>query len=174
MTEEQIKEELSNNYIGALACYKGFLLTKPKDIGGVDFSLTRALTYTDPLGYKRFIQDGRHIEIQMKSTTWARVDDYPDAVGYNLESKTYNDLVYRNVNIRATPLILVLFVLPKETEKWIEVNDSSLMLRHSAYWYLPEKTAQWTNNVSSIKIKIPKENRFAVDTWPNLFNKFHP
>jgi hypothetical protein len=46
MTEEQIKEQLSNRFIGILAANKGFAIDKPDLDLGVDYQLKKTTTYT--------------------------------------------------------------------------------------------------------------------------------
>lgn len=44
MTEEQIKEQLSNRFIGILAANKGFAIDKPDLDLGVDYQLKKTTT----------------------------------------------------------------------------------------------------------------------------------
>jgi hypothetical protein len=170
MTEEIIKEELSNNYIGALASCAGYMLSKPAHDWGVDFLISGTSVRTEPSGHTRRVSNGKYIEIQLKSTTFARISDYPDYISYPLEAKNYRDLLEKT----PLPRILVLFVLPINTDEWVEVDKSSLILRHSAYWYVPDTQATNPANIATVQIHIPKTNRFDVDTWPQLYNKFFP
>ena len=45
MTEEKIKEQLSNRFIGILAAHKGFAIDKPESDAGVDYQLKKEYTY---------------------------------------------------------------------------------------------------------------------------------
>lgn len=174
MTEEEIKEELSNQYIGILASFKGFMLDKPRKDKGIDFELSRVSTFTNLLGHKEVLPDSKAIHIQMKCTTMSRVSFTDKFVSYPLEARTYDKLVFRNNNPHNAPLILILFVLPSDKPEWVEVEPNRLIFRHSAYWFLPDPKAELTANASSIQVKIPLENRFVLETIPDLFNKFHP
>lgn len=175
MTEEIIKEQLSNNFIKALAYCKGYMLTKPELDYGVDLVLSGTSKRTELSGEVRYMKNNQDIEIQMKSTTFARVALHPDFIGYSFEAKNYNDLVIvNNIWKSIVPRILVLFILPVEREKWVEVDEASLILRHSAYWYKPDETDGLTSNSSTKKVNIPRVNRFAVDTWPDLIAQFYP
>jgi len=171
MTEEQIKEALSNNYIGTLASVEGFKLTKATDTGGVDYSVSRDLVVTNAFGEKRYIQAGNYIDIQLKSTTTKRIIESVDTIQFDLEAKSYNDLIMRRDH-GAAPLILVVFILPQATHDWVEVDEMNLMLRHRAYWYRPAQEERETSNRSSIRITISKQNRFLRDTWPKLYEQF--
>ncbi|MDI9356763.1 MAG: hypothetical protein QM536_07070 [Chitinophagaceae bacterium] len=66
MTEEKIKEQLSNRFIGILAAHKGFAIDKPESDAGVDYQLKKEYTYTTPQGQTRHTYDGRYIDIQLK------------------------------------------------------------------------------------------------------------
>lgn len=170
MTVEQIKEALSNNYIGTLASVEGFKLTKGPDTGGVDYSVSKDIVVTNAFGEKRYIQAGNYIDVQLKSTTTQRIIETPEYIQFDLEAKSFNDLIFRRDNGYA-PLILVVFILPPETQEWVEVDEKSLLLRHSAYWYQPLKTAVETGNRSSIRISIPRKNKFTRNTWPDLYEQ---
>ena len=67
MTEEQIKEQLSNRFIGILAANKGFAIDKPELDLGVDYLLKKTTTYTNPQGKTRFTYDSRYIDLQLKA-----------------------------------------------------------------------------------------------------------
>lgn len=170
MTEEKIKEELSNNYIGALASRAGYILTKPASDYGVDYYLSGTSMRTDKNGKSRMVSNGKPIEIQMKCTTLNTARITTDFVTYPLEAKTYNDLIPHDDTV---PRILVLVVLPAEIDKWVEVDSEGLILRHSAYWYKLENGVTETLNSFSIRINIPIGNRFTVETWPKLYAELY-
>ena len=110
MTVEQIKEQLSNRFIGILAANKGFAIDKPDLDLGVDYQLKRTATYTTPQGKTRHTYDSRYIDLQLKATTEISIVDEPHSIKYDLEVKSFNDLVERQTNGIA-PLILILFVI---------------------------------------------------------------
>lgn len=176
MTEEQIKEELSNNYIGTIASRGGFKLIKPPDTGGVDFSVKYDSTYTLPSGKTRFLQSQDSIDIQLKSTTegGSLIKQFDDHIKYDLEVKTYNDLIERNKIGTYVPLILILFILPAEEDKWVTVNEDCLQLSKSAFWFKPRPDETLTSNQDRKRIKIPLANKLALNTFKELFEEFHP
>ena len=118
MTIEKIKEHLSNNFVGILASNRRFLLEKPAEDYGVDYQLKRTYTYVLPGGRERHSTDGRYIDIQLKATTMNSIIDEPDQIKYDLEAKSFNDLVERQKNGTA-PLVLILFVLPEDINDWV-------------------------------------------------------
>lgn len=168
MTIEQIKEELSNCFVGLIASYRGYKLTKPTDTGGVDFSVTKDVSYIKN-GKTRFIQSGQYVDLQLKATTERTVLFEEDVIKYDLEAKTFNDLITRREFANA-PLYLILFIIPEEHDDWVDLNDENILLRKYAYWYKPPEDLMETDNVSRIRISIPLENKLNFSTFDNWFN----
>ncbi|QYJ69108.1 DUF4365 domain-containing protein [Flavobacterium litorale] len=173
MTEQLIKEHLSNGFIGILAANKGFMIDKPSVDYGVDYQLKKTTTYTPPSGGTRYIQDSRYIDLQLKATTENSVIYEPNLIKYDLEVKSYNDLVERQINGIA-PLVLILFVLPSNPQIWVEVDEDEIKLRRHAYWYVPPKGSVLTNNIHRVRIEIPKVNMLGIDCFSDLHQQFYP
>jgi len=173
MTIEQIKEQLSNRYIGVLAANKGYLIEKGETDPGVDYTLKKPYTYTLPNGSTRRTTDGKYIDIQLKATTENQIVDEPDNIKYDLEVKNYNDMIHRGPNPN-TPLILILFVLPNDRDHWVDIDITELRLRRRAYWYQPPAGAGETNNLNTIRIIIPKTNILGIDCFDTLHTQFYP
>lgn len=171
MTIEQIKEELSNSFVGLVASYLGYKLTKPSDTGGVDYSLTKDTSYISK-GKTRFIQSGQYIDLQLKATTDRSVILDDRILKYDLEVKTYNDLVKRKEFANA-PFFLILFILPEEQTNWVELNDENILLKKYAFWYTPPDGSGTTDNDSRIRISIPLANKLDFDTFNTWFNKYY-
>ena len=170
MTESQIKEALSRHFFGAIACCGGYVCTKPEADYGVDLFVSRQLT--DVRGdTTRYWETGEQIHIQLKATIERQVIRDADSVRYDLEAKTYNDLVRRQGS--ATPLLLVLLVLPDERTSWIEITADELRLRRHAYWWVPSADADFTDNDNTIRIRIPVQNtvtgNFLSDRFAEAF-----
>jgi hypothetical protein len=53
-------------------------------------------------------------------------------------------------------------VLDSAPPACLSVDETTLGLAGSAYWYLPEEEAEATNNDYKIRITIPKANRLGV------------
>jgi len=168
MTIEQIKEELSNCFVGLVATYRGYKLTKPTDTGGVDYSLTKDVSYIRN-GKTRYIQNGSYIDLQLKATTESSIVKDDGVIKYDLEVKTFNDLIFRK-ELANAPLYLILFILPEQHDDWVDLNDEDVLLRKYAYWYIPPEGASETDNVSRIRISIPQENKLNFSTFDDWFN----
>lgn len=168
MTIEQIKEQLSNRFVGVLAANKGFVIDKPEVDLGIDYQLKKTYSYTLPNGKPRLSVDSRYIDIQLKATTENTIIDEQDSIRYDLEAKTYNDLIHRQKDGIA-PLILILFVLPHNQNDWVDIDDTELRLRRNAYWYVPDNNSDYTDNEHRIRVTISKANRLGID----CFNELH-
>lgn len=173
MTEEQIKEQLSNRFIGILAANKGFVIDKPELDLGVDYQLKKTTSYTTPLGKTRYTYDSRYIDLQLKATTENLIVDESHSIKYDLEVKSYNDLVERQTNGTA-PLVLILFILPHDKSTWVDIDHTEIRLRKHAYWYTPPIGSLSTRNTSRIRIEIPKINMLGIDCFNNLHQQFYP
>lgn len=173
MTIEQIKEQLSNRFIGILANNKGFVVDKPEVDLGVDYQLKKTTTYTTPQGKTRYTYDSRYIDLQLKATTINSIVEEENTIKYDLEVKSFNDLVERKNNGTA-PLILILFVLPDNQTDWVEISNEELKIRKHAYWYVPPVGAVHTNNQNTVRIEIPKANMLGIDCFITLHQQFYP
>lgn len=152
MTEEQIKEALSRGFIQLVANRDGFKCQKPDFDHGVDLSITRSRAVNRG-GRVRFLDTGEYIEVQLKATTEHSVERTNGFIKYDLEAKTYNDLIERRDDV--TPLFLVLFVLPTNSDVWLNVEAERLILRGCAYFYRPTPLDPPTENLHSRRISIP-------------------
>jgi hypothetical protein len=173
MTAEQIKEQLSNRFIGILAVNKGFLIDKPESDFGVDYQLKRTFSYQQPNGKTRHTVDSRYVDIQLKATTDNSIIDEATQIRYDLEAKTYNDLIQRKESGTA-PLILILFVLPHDTNLWVDIDLLEIKLRKHAYWYQPPDGSTMTGNDHQIRITIPKTNVLGLNCFPDIYSQLYP
>jgi hypothetical protein len=109
-------------------------------------------------GRLRYIDSGYSVDIQLKSTCEDQVIRTAAEIGYDLEVKTYNDLIYRRDSGAVTPMILVLLVLPDEPAEWLTVTPDNMIVRRAAYWFVPAPDAEPTDNVGTIRIHIPLDH----------------
>lgn len=103
----------------------------------------------------RRIGSGFSIELQLKSSTRWQLEE--DSVVYDLEAKTWNDLVSREV--AAIPLYLVLLCLPADDDDWLNCSEDQLVLKNCCYFYRPQGQPR-TENTASVRIRIPRMNLF--------------
>ena|SRR5438270_2785118 len=173
MTVEQIKEQLSNRFVGILASNSGFTLDKGDLDFGIDYTARKTFTYIQPgTGKTRITSDPKTIDIQLKATTENSIKDDGVNIKYDLEARNYNDLIHRLGGL--TPLILILFVLPDNRNDWVDITPIELRIRRLAYWFCPPAGSTITNNKDTIRIAIPKTNILSIDCFDTLHSQFYP
>ena len=169
MTEEQIKEALSRGFVRLVANRSGFKCKFDEVDHGTDITLSEVTTRVRPDGSRRLTETGRYVDLQIKCTCEASIVHGATSFKFDLEAKTYNDLVERLVDEGASPMALVLFVLPDEVASWLTVGEDQLILRRGAFWWRPTPGASRTNNTSSIRIEVPYSNRASIEFASTLY-----
>lgn len=155
MTEEHIKEAISTGFMRLLAGRYGYLASKAEHDYGCDLTLSKVAARVSN-GKSRFADTGKKIDLQLKCTTEKQINIGTDAITYDLETKNFNDLVYRRDFI--SPLLLVLMVLPEDPIEWLTITSSEMIVRKAAYWYLPPAGSAISQNKSTTRITIPSKN----------------
>lgn len=147
ITEQHTEESLCFAHIYALAGIAGvnYSVKKTYDYG-VDGQFSAVVSR----GIRR-IDTGFPLDFQAKATVnWELVDG---SIVYDLEAKTYNDLVDRTP--AETTIILILLCLPKERAQWHDTNCEETIIRHCCYWHVI--TGDPTPNSTRKRIFIPAE-----------------
>jgi hypothetical protein len=104
---------------------------------------------------QRRIDSGFSLDFQAKaSINWEQKNG---CIVYDLEAKTYNDIVSRTP--AETTLILILLCLPKNQVDWHSTDTDATLLRHCCYWH--SFSGDVTDNTGSKGIFIPVENRLT-------------
>jgi hypothetical protein len=171
VTEQQIKEQLSRSYIELLINRGGFKQAKLDVDHGVDLYITRAQRRVRN-GVARYFDTLEFIGVQLKCTCLASVEELNDHIVFDLEAKTYNDLVDSVQEKSSTPLFLVLMVLPDDAETWVEVREHEIVLAKCAYWYRPSETDLPTTNTATRRILIPLANKLDLGFIEQQFAAF--
>jgi uncharacterized protein DUF4365 len=161
ITLQHTEESLCVSHIYALA-----------GMAGLNYAIKYVLDYGVD-GQFSFvkIRDGRRVnsgfplDFQAKATVnWEQRNG---RIVYDLEAKTYNDIVSRTA--AETTLVLILLCLPKDPTDWHIVLDRATVLQHSCYWY--SFTGEATNNTARKRIFVPVENRLTPSTLNDLLEK---
>lgn len=160
MTEDDIKEALSRQFLRILAEGHGFKVTEPPVDHGVDMVVCQVTRRVEPNGKTRYLDSQYKLDFQLKSTTANGIIDDADNIKYDLEVKNYNDLVHRRED--ALPLHLLVVVLNDNPPRCIHLDDARIGVIGNAYWYLPPEGAEPTQNQNTIRITIPKTNRVGI------------
>ena len=159
ITVEHTKENLCAAHIYALAAMAGTGLTSPEVHDyGVDG------TFQDVLirGKRRF-SSGFPLQYQAKaSVNWELKDDN---IVYDLESKSFNDIVTRGP--AQTTMILILLCLPRDQPDWHLVTDKNTILRNCCYWGIPTGNAV-PNEKSKKRIWLPTKQLLTPQSLREL------
>jgi Domain of unknown function (DUF4365) len=157
--QQIIQELLSVAHVQAVAARAGVSISNFDRDFGVDGTFRQIAT----LGNRRFTS-GYALDFQLKASTNYTLE--PEHLVYDLEVKTYNDLVQRRLSSDATPCILILKVLPSNSEQWLTTTEAGLFLSGACYWeYLQEKLSQ---NKQSVRIRIPRVQEFNPESLLRL------
>jgi hypothetical protein len=164
ITVQHTCEALSRAHVQAIAGSAGANLTRLSVSTfeldyGVDGTFHEVRTFGG-----RHINSGFPLDFQLKASTLWTIED--DRVVYDLEAKTFNDLVDRSETERATPCILVLLCLPRESADWVTSSEDALILRKCCYWHHLAGTA--TKNRRTVRIRIPRAHLFGPESLTNL------
>jgi hypothetical protein len=164
-TLEHTKESLSKAYITAVAGMAGVLTGSLDYDYGVDGSLATVERRVNALTNKcRIIKSPYSVDYQLKATTKWKHDPETDEIIYDLESKTYNDIISRANDEES--LFLFLLCLPSQKKDWLDISPTNLLLKNCCYWFTT--SGNITNNRSRVRIRIPVQNLLTVTAVKNL------
>lgn len=162
LTKQDCMEELSQACVRAIAACAGASVTRPNKDYGIDGSF-------NPIRQRgnRYLQSGYALHFQLKaSTKW---QTRGQAIVYDLEAKTYNDLIDLQRE-GASPCILILLALNEVDEScWLEIEETTIAINGSLYWiYLQGKP---TLNKSTKTVLIPYEQRLDSNVLIELLER---
>ena len=159
LTDQHIAESLSRAYVRAIAGHAGLNLAIREYDYGVDGNFDEVVVRQN-----RRVESGFSLSFQLKASTQWQVE--PTHVIYDLEAKTYNDLILRRSIRAATPCILILLALPSDSEQWLICEESQLRLQGTCYWeYL---SGNLSENRQSVRIRIPRTQRLTPKSLLSL------
>ena len=146
-------EQLSLAYIRAVAADAGYQVTRPElDTDSVD-----GILMTD---------SGRRARIEFQAKATARDVVRESHIHFPLSVKNYNDLRVETIN----PRILIVLIMPKETQEWINQTIDELCLRHCAYW-MSLRGQPATLNTDNITIRLPLTNMLNCNQLAGMMKK---
>jgi hypothetical protein len=148
ITLQHTEECISLAYVHALTGKAGVSLSAHRTH---DYGIDGTFRSIKVVG-NRHVETGFAVDFQMKATTtWEHKESN---VVYDLEAKTYNDLVQRDAE--ATPCILILLCLPPNQDEWVDTNETRMVLKHCCYWTGLQGPA--TTNTATKRIFVPRAN----------------
>ncbi|WP_082511045.1 MULTISPECIES: DUF4365 domain-containing protein [unclassified Rhizobium] len=159
ITVQHTKESLSRAFVHAIAGRAGVNCTGER---AFDYGIDGTFRPVTIRGNRR-IESSFPLDYQLKATKSWNIED--TNIGYNLESKTYNDLVTRDPD--GVGAVLILLCLPPEDETWVEFSEEYMTLRKCCY-YTVLSGEPVTNENSTRKILIPRSNVFTADALREL------
>jgi len=110
----------------------------------------------------RRIVSGHPLAFQAKATiNWELVGD---EIVYDLEAKTYDDIVTRQPS--EVTMILILLCMPKDQVDWHLATPDATMLRNCCYWAVLKGGPCGTT--SSKRIRIPADQILTPDNLLEL------
>lgn len=159
LTDQHIAEALSRAYVRAIAGCAGLNLAIREYDYGVDGSFDEVVVRQN-----RRVESGFSLSFQLKASTQWQLNF--THVTYDLEAKTYNDLILRRSIRTATPCILILLALPPDSAQWLICEESQLRLQGTCYWeYL---SGNLSENRQSVRIKILRSQRLTPESLLTL------
>jgi hypothetical protein len=166
LTENHIMETLSRAYVQAIAGGAGLNLKLEQTAREFDYGVDGTFHPIKPLQGK-LVESGFPLDFQVKATTNWTLDS--THVIHSMKAIAYNKMVDRNNEKGATPKLLILMCLPKETMRWLETDEDRLLLRKCCYW--ERLTGDLTNNLDNITIRIPRNQRLIPEMVVELLAK---
>ena len=154
-------EDMSIAYLQAICAKNGYELSDTKhDNDCVDYTINCG---GYPIDDAECVWRSPKLEVQLKfSFSSVTILENGD-VQYDIPARNYNYLVDTH---RFTPYILVLLVMHRDEELWLEQNIDGLKITKCAYW-ISLKGQEPTENKNSIRIVIPGANVLT----PNALKK---
>ena len=153
MDQNQQKARFSIAYIEAVASLAGFHVSEIK----VDQDSVDGVLYGD---------FGRRPRIEFQAKATARDVVRENRIHFPLSVKNYNDLRIEAIN----PRILIVLVMPPETQRWVNQTDDEFCMRHCAYWrsLLGKPT---THNTDNITVQVPMSNMLSSDQLMDMMQR---
>ena len=158
ITVQHIQESLCLAHIYAVA-----------GMAGVAHSLRNVHDYGvdgqfDPviIRHGRRVVSGHPLAFQAKATiNWELVEG---EIVYDLEAKTYDDIVSRTDS--EITMVLILLCMPKEQADWHITTPDATTIRHCCYWAI--LGGDPCGNASKKRIRIPATNLLTPDSLREL------
>lgn len=155
------KEEFSYAYIYAVASAAGYSFqraTTPLDQVGVDVTITAV---PETIESRRLTL----LDLQLKCTSRDVLTD--DQIKYPLPVKNYEELRYEEHSV---PRILVVVVVPDNSDEWLYQTQEELCLKHCGYW-VSLRGQPVTQNQETVTVYLPRENVFTVDALKSMMQR---
>jgi Domain of unknown function (DUF4365) len=164
LPQQTIEEQLSLTHVQAITGQAGVNIAYCQSDYGVDGTFRPIIVRGS-----RYMTGAIALDFQLKASINCIVEQ--EYIAYDLEVKTYNDLINRRINQGDSTIlcILLLKVLPSIQNNWIAVSEESLNLNGGCYWaYLD---GDMSTNTKTVRIRIPREQLFSPESLQWMLNK---
>ncbi|ACI50798.1 conserved hypothetical protein [Gluconacetobacter diazotrophicus PA1 5] len=159
ITQQHVQESLSRSFIHAIAGSAGVNLHVGREFDyGFDGTFRPVI-----IRGKRRVESGFPVDFQLKCTkSWSHE---AKQVAYNIETKTYNDLVTRDPE--GIGAVLILLCVPDDPAKWVEVCEEYIRMQRCCY-YTVLSGDPVAHEGSTKKILIDRTNVLTPDALIGL------
>lgn len=165
LTQQHMQESLSTVYLRAVASHAGMSCAVPNPDYGIDFTIRENTWRTDTDGRRQLFDSGFGVDVQLKSTTVAIVEE--GTVSYDMDVRAYDTL---RPDKTLLPRILVLHVQPTSDRCPLVQTEESLALVGCCYWVCLQGS-QPVPNRSSVRIQVPRRNIFSADALRTILER---
>jgi Domain of unknown function (DUF4365) len=162
LPQQTIEEQLSLAHVQAIAAQAGVSMSYFNLDYGFDGTFRPIRTRGS-----RYVTSGVALDFQLKASINCVVE--AEHIVYDLEVKTYNDLIDRRINSEDIPCILLLKVLPPNTDNWLNVSEDFLGLGGGCYWEYFDGAV--STNAKTVRIRIPRTQLFSPQSLHWLLNQ---
>jgi hypothetical protein len=160
MDENEQKQQLSFAYLHAVASAAGYSCYLPFVD---DDSIDRALAAR---GKVQGLLQSPRIDVQLKSQVRNPLKEKEQAFTYRLKKKNYDDLR----GVQMVPRLLVVLLLPRDPNAWVEVGHEQMVSRYAAY-YLSLSGMPGKGNASTVTVTLLRHSLFSVANLRRLMEQ---
>lgn len=163
LPREHLLDELATAYVQAIAAVAGATMAASRLDYGVDGALNHIVRAKSSRSVGNiFVPEGFSVEFQLKGASTAGAG--AEFIAYDLSVRSYDLIATRDP--MATPLYLFLVCFGPDTADWFAVSERELILRATAFWW--RQPAAPTENVSTVRVRVPTANRLTPDAIADM------
>ena len=171
LPENAVKEHLSRSFLRLAATHSGFIVWGSDADFGVDLTVKKVDTVEEN-GRILVRETGFGVDVQIKATCERNIRLVRGELTYDLDARTYNNLVARSHTLHTIPFVLAVFVLPDEPTDWLTFVPSEVTLRRCGYLWRPSAMDVTVPNTGSKAIRLANADRIDGMTLERLFREY--
>lgn len=159
MTPNQQREEFSKAYVAAVAARAGCKLASwSQDSGCLDVTVGTHSGFEGTLAAPK-------LDLQLRSSSKPKIETATH-VRWKLTRQHFDILRGRT----RTPHILVVVLLPEDSQAWLEQTPEQLIMRRCAYWVHLLGQPEIPSGGSTV-VDVPKSQLFSPDALLSLLER---